>query len=187
MYIHGRASEVLVYSYGPLILQAGPEQMWSEQDIRDSLLDLEFQAEQVGLKLAPVSSGTICCQFSSSNVIAAAFKTLKEQGARIVIVVLEELNFYAEVKRYGDQVCLPTQCVAMQKIPSERVIGLLMKINMKMGGVNCETTMVVVRRLCCTIFLCLATKPKCSYYIQGIHVHGSVVAMVASMDDMLGQ
>jgi hypothetical protein len=111
----------------------------------DLLLKLEAGSRQVGIPLRQISldrqqgSGPVLVLHSDQKKIQNTLANFKSDGARIVVVALVRENFYFELKRFADELCLPTQCCRLftiKKFPRNYDNSLLIKMNMKMGGVN---------------------------------------------------
>lgn len=110
------------------------------RDARDSIdrfqNELERQARITNVPLR-LKSQPLYVDGTKSN-LCSAFKDLKSQGVKIIVVLLYE-DRYPLVKYAGDSICLPTQCVKwsrLMKPPSNYHTSLMIKINSKLGGVN---------------------------------------------------
>ena len=129
------------YLYGAMFVHDGRETD-STQQVQNLLVKLENASRQVGIPLRPIVEGrqsTVSLLSSDTRKMQEVLKNFKEAGARIVVVVLVRENFYFDVKRYADELCLPTQCAryaTVKKYPRNYETSLLIKINVKMGGVN---------------------------------------------------
>eukprot|EP01032_Pedospumella_encystans_P026556 gene26556-30003_t len=147
---------------------------------------------------------------STTNELVNALEDLKSRGARIVVVVLLDEHLYPGVKFFADRLCLPTQCARnsiVTKTPPPRnyAVSLLVKMNMKMGGTN-HTLASRARSGAASVDADVFQRPPQSIswlfdeptMVIGIDVNHSelrpdgsaqesVVAVVASMDGMLGQ
>lgn len=110
----------------------------------DLLQKLEGGSRQLGIPLRMISesrqqAGPVAILHSDRKKIQSTLQNFKSDGARIVVVALVRENFYFELKRFADELCLPTQCCRMttiKKFPRNYDNSLLIKMNMKMGGVN---------------------------------------------------
>lgn len=131
------------YLYGAMFVHDGRE---SDQGqlVEGLLSKLENGSRALGIPLKLIAGGrsqqsAVSVMHSDSKKIEDVLRTFKQDGARIVVVVLVRENFYFDIKRYADQVCLPTQCcryLTVKKYPRNYENSLLIKMNMKMGGVN---------------------------------------------------
>jgi hypothetical protein len=112
----------------------------------DLLQKLEAGSRQLGIPLRLISADSrgqqarpVHLLHSDQKKISQTLCNYKSDGARIVVVALVRENFYFEIKRFADEQCLPTQCCRMttiKKFPRQYDTSLLIKMNMKMGGVN---------------------------------------------------
>jgi len=131
------------YMYGAMFVHDGRETD-STYRVNDLLQKLENASRQLGIPLRLIGDGRQ--QQSAASVLSTDTRKMREilqgfksDGARIVVVVLVRENFYFDVKRFADEICLPTQCArfgTVKKFPRNYENSLLMKMNMKMGGVN---------------------------------------------------
>lgn len=169
--------------------------------------EVEVESVTLGIPMLLVDR---CKVVNVTNELASALEELKHRGARIVVVVLLEENLYPSVKFLADRLCLPTQCarnsiVTKNPPPRNYAVSLLVKMNMKMGGTNhtlASRAQVNAAGVDSEVFQrppqsisWLFDEPTMVIGIDVNHsemrpdgsAQESVVAVVASMDGMLGQ
>lgn len=131
------------YLYGAMFVHDGRES--DQANLVEGLLQkLENGSRALGIPLKLIAGGralqsAMSVMHSDNKKIEDILRQFKADGARIVVVVLVRENFYFDIKRYADQIQLPTQCCryfTVKKYPRNYENSLLIKMNMKMGGVN---------------------------------------------------
>lgn len=122
------------YRYGVVVSYNRSRPQGYDHMIDNFCQQLEHESVTVGMPL------TLCDNplYSEQSEFHDMFSRLKNQGARIVVVLLH-YDFYNFVKLAADSLCLPTQCVTwrnFEKPPKNYAASLLIKMNVKLGGVN---------------------------------------------------
>jgi len=151
---------------------------------------------------------------ATDESLAEAMGNAKRLGARAVLVLLN-FDCYSAVKLAADSVGLPSQCIKwknMERLPKGYLTNVLMKINCKMGGINhtlaeripskngpqpeedAEPTFQQPPRSLSWLLddLCMVvgvdvTHPEPQPVGSTKPIGPSILAIVASMDGMLGQ
>ena len=114
-----------------------------EQDrqglVEDLTRKLETESRKLGIPLELLNLQPVHVFHTDARKLREVLDGFNHEGARFVLVALVRETFYFEVKRYADELCMPTQCAryaTIKKFPRNYDTSLLIKINMKMGGVN---------------------------------------------------
>ncbi len=127
----------VTYPYNIVLAYEGSEPRDYQKLTEDFQKQLEADSRTVGIPLQ-MTSAIIVCE-NKRHLLSEAFLKCKNNGARVLLVILK-VDCYNVVKLCADSIVLPTQCVKwqnIQKTPRGYHSNVLMKMNVKMGGVNC--------------------------------------------------
>jgi hypothetical protein len=132
------------YLYGIVVVYgAGNSEPRNFDGILQPFLSkLEGDSRSTGIPLTPCFLSNSRCPYvvveGKRSFLQDVMLRFKDQGCRIVLTVLYQ-DIYSLVKLAADACCLPTQCIRWQNLnrpPKNYHTSLLVKMNMKMGGVN---------------------------------------------------
>lgn len=132
------------YLYGLVIVYApgNSEPRNFDNLVQPFLSKLEGDSRSTGIPLTPCFLGNSRCPYvvveGKRGFLQDVMRRFKDEDCRIVITLLYN-DVYSLVKLAADAFCLPTQCIRWQNLsrpPKNYHTSLLVKMNMKMGGVN---------------------------------------------------
>eukprot|EP01034_Spumella_vulgaris_P023600 gene23599-29836_t len=194
-----------IYRYAMLVVYGGSSEPNNFANPVRTFQDLiEKESRIVGIPLERATSEPMLARGDSGQTdLGRAFTQCKGMGVRIVIVVLIK-DLYNNVKYHADSQQMSTQCLQwknVEKSPRGYHTNVLMKLNVKMGGVN--HTMATRGRVAVNAPATFQTPPQSLSWIfddlcmvVGVDIAHpdpsnptapSIAAVVASMDGMLGQ
>ena len=122
--------------YGVLVVADRPPRSDWAEIVEDLMKSIEDDARALGLQLR--RGGNIMNSNDNEESLTTNLGRMLKGGARIVLVVLGS-DSYAYVKKVGDALGLPTQCLRWKNVenrPRGYLQNVMLKINTKMGGTN---------------------------------------------------
>lgn len=143
LYGHGKGGDG-TYHYGVVIVygSGNSEPRNFEGIVQPFLSKLEGDSRSTGIPLSPCFVGNSRSPYivveGKRPYLQDVMNRFKSEGCRIVVALLYQ-DIYSLVKLTADACCLPTQCIRWQNLsrpPKNYHTSLLVKMNMKMGGVN---------------------------------------------------
>lgn len=171
--------------------------------VQDFQQKIEQESRTTGIPLVPVDQVQMVP--GHREALQEEMTRYVKRGARIVFVLLFE-DVYPIVKFAGDSLCIPTQCIKWSNLtrpPKGYHTSVLVKVNMKMGGVNHTLASRMPKHAMQVDEETFQSPPKSISWlfdepcmVMGIDVNHpekqggggpSVAAVVASMDGKLGQ
>lgn len=198
------------YSYGLIVAYMKAQPSNIVHLVEEFQRRIESDSRTLGIPLRMCVSQPFLVE-GRRDILTNAMKDLQARGARIAVVLLHS-DVYAAVKLAGDALCLPTQCAKWNNIlkpPKNYHTSLLIKVNLKMGGINHTLTSRAKRGTLTKeeIADSFQSPPKSISWlfddpcmIMGVDVNHpeiqgattpfggpSVASVVASMDGKLGQ
>ncbi len=122
--------------YGVLVVADGPPRGDWMEIVEDLMKSIEDDARALGLQLR--RGGSVMSSNDNEETLTANLGKMLKGGARIVLVILAS-DSYAFVKKVGDAIGIPTQCLRWKNVetrPRGYLQNVMLKINTKMGGTN---------------------------------------------------
>ena len=122
--------------YGVLFVADRPPRGDWPETVETFMRNIEGDASALGIQL--IRGGNVLTSNGNEDNLHSNLGKMLKGGARIVVVILGS-DSYAIVKKVGDSLGVPTQCLKwknVEKTPRGYYANVMLKMNTKMGGTN---------------------------------------------------